>query len=196
MKGSSKIAIFNRALKLMGISRSIQDPNEDTADATVCRQMFETALNSLLTLYPWFWCRVRTTAAATADGAGEWAYSFIYPDGCLKIRAVYNADNESIEFQTGMNSGGVRCVFAKVQPLYYDYTFAVTDPTTFPPLFEEALCWNLARYICYGLEGVSTSTRDEISKQFAVAQADAAEADANESKLAPFEFSSDYAEQR
>lgn len=187
MIGSSKIAICNRALGFMGVGRSVNSLDDATAEANVLKRYYDVALASLLQRNDWNFCRGMVDLAALVEPVPGFLYGYQYPNNCVKVLRLFCMDHElrrrwSGDFRIGMGADGGRVVCSDFPATSAQYTVLVSDPTLFPSLFEEALCWNLARMSCWGISDVSTAMRDEITKQFLVAYGDACAADANEGR--------------
>ena len=183
---SSKIALCNRALGFMGVGRSVNSLDEATAEANTLKRYYDVALASLLQRNDWNFCRGVVDLALITEKVSGFLYIYQYPNTCAKVLRLLVADGLarawSGDFRIGMTAGGSRVICADVSAVSAQYTVLVTDPSLFPPLFEEAFCWNLARMACWGVSDVSTAMRDEITKQFLVAFGDACVADANEGR--------------
>ncbi len=183
---SSKIALCNRALGFMGVGRSVNSLDEATAEANTLKRYYDVALASLLQRNDWNFCRGVVDLALTTEKVPCFLYTYQYPNNCVKVLRLLAAAGParawSGDFRIGMTAGGSRAVCSDVYAVAAQYTASVNDPTLFPPLFEEAFCWNLARMACWGIADVSTSMRDEITKQFLAAYGDACAADANEGR--------------
>lgn len=181
---SSKVFICNRALGFMGSGRSISSLDEATAEANVLRCYYDAALASLLQRNDWNFCRGMTDLNSLVETVPGFLYTYQYPNNCAKVLRLFSTDGGLrrwiSDFRIAATAGGSRVVCSDFLAMAAQYTVLVKDPTLFPPLFEEALCWNLARMACWSIADVSTSMRDEITKQFLVAFGDACTADANE----------------
>lgn len=190
MYGSSKISICNRALLLIGNGRAINSLDEPTAEARVCNKFYGTALASLLSAHNWMFALCKGDCPnIESDGSG---FAFVYPDKCVKMRNVFDLAYKPIRFIVCMDKKGARIIRTKEKPFFYDYTVFSDDPSSYPALFEEALCWSLALYISWGIGGIEAGVRDDISRHYLIALEDAKVSDANESGPVSIDFESDY----
>lgn len=202
--GSSKVAIFNKALNLMGCGRAVSSEDEATSEARTLKRFYGPALVTLLQRYDWNFCRVTSTMAQLSESVPGYLYTYKYPDKCVRVRRILNtelADREwSNDFSIGLSGGSgdkiERVICCNIAAGVMEYTALIDDPTLFPPLFEEALCWNLARMSCWSVSDVSQAMRKDISQQFMAAFADASQADANEQARSSFTYPCDYIDRR
>lgn len=189
MYGSSKISICNRALHLIGNGRGINSLDEATAEARICSKFYDTALASLLAAHNWMFALCEGECTEIASNTG---FFFAYPNRCIKVRGVFDLAHKPIHFIVSMNKEGARIIRTKEQPFFYNYTVFTDEPSAYPALFEEALCWLLARHIAWGIGGIEAGVRDDVSKHYLIALEDAKVSDANESGSVRMNFESDY----
>ncbi|WP_278549848.1 hypothetical protein [Cloacibacillus evryensis] len=188
MQDSSIILICNRALNLMGCGRAVSSLDESSDEAQALKRFYDAALVTLLQRADWNFARgVEVLAQCVDNAVPGFLYTYKYPNGCVKVRRILSADPLSHgwtkDFQTALDRDGSRVVCSGVYAASCEYTALMKDPAIYPALFEEALCWNLARMACWVLADVSAGMRKEISQQFLAAFADASQADANEGHL-------------
>lgn len=187
MLGSSKVSICNRALNFMGCGRTINSMDESSDEAHVLKRFYETALVTLLQRADWNFARGIGVLSESVDNAvPAFLYTYQYPAACAKVRRIFSADpvcrGWQKDFQVAIHDGS-RVICSNIYAASVEYTALLMDPVMYPALFEEALCWNLARMSCWVISDISTSIRKEISQQFLAAFADAAQSDANEGHL-------------
>ena len=107
----------------------------------------------------------------SAYPALPWRYSYVYPDDCLKVRAVktapafiQNADPKTQRYSVD-NDGGIRVILSNVQNAVIVYTGQVTNPSTFDVEFIEALAAAIGRRLApalVGVEGAKLAMNDEM----------------------------------
>ncbi len=181
----SVISICNKALGFLGQSAAINSLTENSVEANICRRYYDGALASVLSEYPWRWAEVSSPMAPCSDSdAVRTGFSYVYtiPAGCVHVLKVVSASGNAdtpLRFSVGHSSSG-RILFCDVADAIAFYTFAVTDPTEFPPLFAEALVWRLAAEIVVPITGGNLGTRENIMKYYQFAFANAVNGDANE----------------
>lgn len=194
---TSVVSICNLALSNIG-KDNISALNEPTPEARACNQFYEHVRDMLLQAYPWrFAGKTQSLAEVTNDKPGAWDYAYRRPTDCLKIRYVrpeYAEGDPEIE-DVKLDAFGVRhevegdTIYSDISPAFLRYTYRLTDPTAFPPLFVEALAWHLSVRLAMPL------TRDPKvrAEAFQIAngmQASAQMSDANEER----EFAPEYSD--
>ena len=139
---SSQVSICNKALGFMGVGRTISSLMEATAEANVMKRYYDAALTSLLSRNDWNFCRGMTDLAGISGSVPGAAYAYQYPNNCAKVLRLFRAEADlrhrwSGDFRIGMH-GGSRVICSDFPATTAQYTVMVSDPTLFPPLFEEA----------------------------------------------------------
>lgn len=186
---TSIVSICNLALSNIG-KDNISSIDESGPEAKACRQFYDHVRDMLLQTYPWRWAgKTVSLAEVTNDKPGAWGYAYQRPTDCLKVRYVrpqYSENDVGIGSpQTDafgiMHEIEGQTIYTDISPAFLRYTYRVTDPTKFPPLFVEALAWHLAVRLAMPL------TRDPSVRQqcFQVAngmQSTAQMSDANEER--------------
>lgn len=184
---TSVISICNLALTELG-KKNITSLSEASPEARACNQMYDFVRDLLLQSYPWrFAGKTQSLAELENDKPGAWAHSYRKPTDCLKIRSIrpwYSltelGPTVQEEAMTPFEFEGDR-VYCSLSPAFLRYTYRVTDPTKYPPLFIDALVWHLATRMAMPL----TKDPKERANAFQIAQATTASAqmaDANEQR--------------
>ena len=182
---TSVVSICNLALSNIA-KDNIQDLNEPTAEARACKQFYEHVRDTLLQAYPWkFAARSRSLGEVANDKPGEWRYAYERPTDCLKVRSIGPTRRYTFSNEASTNAipydvaGGI--VYCDLSPAFLNYTFRLTDPSRFSPLFIEALSWHLAVRLAMPLTRDPKLRADAF--QLAMQTQGAAEmADANETR--------------
>jgi len=151
---ASVVSICNLALSNIG-KDNISDLSEASAEARACNQFYAQTRDLLLQSFHW------SAAGKTAslpevmnDKPGAWKFAYNRPADCLKVRWIrpqYVADPNSDlfdclplgredQFPYEIEGGTIYC---NLSPCLLRYTFRLTDPAKFSPLFVEALAWHL-----------------------------------------------------
>jgi hypothetical protein len=196
---SSVVSICNLALSNIG-KNTINALTEASAEARACNQFYEHTRDLLLQAYPWrFAGKTLSMAELENDKPGAWLHAYSRPTDCLKVRWIrpqYTADpsnipcgdvsgnrhhhrhddNEEISIPYEIEATTLYC---NLSPALLRYTFRLTDPTRFSPLFTDALSWNLAARLAMPLTR-DQGIRTQAYQLAQVSQATAAQADANE----------------
>lgn len=183
---TSIVSICNLALSNIA-QTNIQDLDEGSAEAKLCKQFYEQARDTLLQVYPWRFARKTSSMAAVANSKDKrWAYAYKRPTDCLKARRVTDeAHLDYLPYSNGVVAGGYAydiegtTVFCDLSPAFLDYTARVDDVTKFPPLFVEALAWHLAVRLAMPITKDPKKRADAFQLAMKM-QNDAAASDANE----------------
>jgi len=150
---SSQVFLCNLALANVA-KPFIQSIDAADPEAVACKQFYGHVLNVLLSAYPWRFARkTQALEGVTNLKPGRWQYAYSRPTDCLKVLSV--TDSAMAEYIPGSGdglivSGGYAydieggTIFCDVATAYLIYTSAISDPSQFPPLFEEAFGWQLA----------------------------------------------------
>ena len=101
------------------------------------------------------WNGAFTSSTYTVAPQFEFAYQISLPSGFLRLIAV---DTEDYRLENNL-------LLTNCSSLRIRYSFDVTDPTKFDPLFDEAYAHYLAWKICIRLSE-STSLKDELWKSY------------------------------
>lgn len=86
--------LSNEALLRAGITRTIQDIDENSNDARVCKRVFQQVLEGLLAEYNWRFATRFERLALVAKGlegtgaADIWAFIYTYPNDCISLHDV------------------------------------------------------------------------------------------------------------
>ena len=200
---NSEIAICNRALYNIGVSRRIASLTEQSQEARICNAFYAAARDELLTEHPWNFSRKISALPLSTedvfdgleqleefkpvDAMGSFRvspklFAYRYPEKCLNIVRLFSPLCPVFEghYKTRRSAAGGKIIIAALPEAWCEYTYHVTDPLEFPPPFAEALSWKLATKICLSLKGDSTGLRDNIMQYFGDAFSRAVMLDANE----------------
>ncbi len=148
---ASIVSICNLALSHVGKSNT-SDLSDAGAEARACNQFYEHVLGTLLQAYPWrFAGKTQSLAAITNDKPGAWGCAYNRPTDCLKVRWVRREYSETDpnpqtlqeEISNPFDLEG-QTLYCNLSPAFLRYTYSVTDPMKFSPLFVDALSWHLA----------------------------------------------------
>jgi hypothetical protein len=185
---SSEVFICNLALSNIG-KENISDLNETGAEAKACRQFYAHCRDTLLQVYPWrFAGKTQSMGQITNDKPGAWEYAYNRPNDCLKVRFVRENYTLTPDANTPLpepmghpyeiEDGKVYC---NLSPALLHYTWRITDPTKFPPLFLDALAWSLSARLAMPLTR-DLSQRNACTQAAATTRLAAEAADANEER--------------
>ena len=146
---ASEVDICNLALSHFGQDTKIDaiDPPDGSAEADHAAIFYPLARDELLEMHAWTFASRRATLAELTNDREDWAHRYQLPSDCLKPRAVLPAgygssEDDGVEFQREGDS-----IYTDAEDATLVYTFKLTDPTKFSPLFTIALSWLLGSYI-------------------------------------------------
>ncbi len=150
---TSVVSICNLALSTLG-KDNISALNEASAEAKACNQFYEHVRDMLLQGYPWrFAGKTVSLAELTNDKPGAWNYAYQRPTDCLKVRYI-RSEYSTLDPKPGVIEDLTpyghpyeiegTTIYCNLSPAFLRYTFRLTDPTRFSPLFIEALACHLA----------------------------------------------------
>lgn len=148
---SSEVAICNLALSAIG-GDNINAMSDAGTEAKACRQFYAHTRDLLLQMYPWRFAGKTAALAALVDNdkEGRWLAAYARPTDCLKVRWVRQAYSPADAHITAAQEVGNpyeiegSTIYCNLSPAFLRYTYRLTDPTKFPPMFIEALAAALA----------------------------------------------------
>lgn len=209
---ASEVDICNMAIGYLGGDATISSisPPDGTAEADHCARFYPIARNTLLEIHAWGFATKRVSLALLAENPpSTWQYAYQLPSDQLNVLAVLDPaapDDYSVGMPaygsiTGVTSSSIGKYTPQPYTLEVDasgnnivltnqanavmrYTAMVTDPTTFSPLFIEALAWFLASKIAGPLLKGKTGMQAAIAslQMFEKFRALATTSDANQQK--------------
>jgi len=168
---TTAVSICNIALSRIGVSKVIEDLEEDSTEADVCETHYDAVRDAVLADFPWpFATRYATLALDEAaddqEWAPEWGYSYRYPTDCLRVLRIVAASNRrsNIPYAIGSDEDGLLIFTDEAEPVIV-YTHRNEDPTQYPPAFVSAFAWRLAEEIAMTL-AVSEALRARAEERY------------------------------
>lgn len=151
---TSVVEICNMALRHLGVSREIQDIDENSKEAAACRAFYENTRDEVLRDFDWSFARRRDTLSVVeTDPNLDWSYSYARPADAVAIRNIPNdagirTDTASsrVPFDEGRDDTQ-ELIFTDQVDAELVYTIRETNPEKYPPDFVSALSLLLASYI-------------------------------------------------
>ena len=149
------VNICNSAMIKLG-AEPINDLNDDTKEARLCRLQFDRIRDTVLRSAPWSFAMKRVVLNPTTDtlafGDGN---IFLLPDDCVKFVRMYEEyGSYTIE---GEN---LICAQEVVQGWYVSNN---VTPDKYDPSFSEALAYAIAADLCYTLTQSDTMRQGLLS---------------------------------
>lgn len=168
---TANVDIANSALVKLG-APLISSLSDLSKSAKILNNQFAITRKKLISLHPWNFSSFRVELAATVNTPEfEFTKEFTLPSDCLRVFDTDLPEGEpwKVEFNTDNNRVLV-CNSTSVKILYGK---DITDPTKFPPFFEETLAWMLASDACYALtqsNSFATTIYNGAQRELAVAR--------------------------
>lgn len=163
---ASDVEICNMALGSIGVSHEISDLNEGSDEADQCNRFYEITRDALLRSYPWgFAKRFFTLQLVEENPNDDWAYSYRYPNTCLRVRRFVIGDRSKrlrIPYTIAHDDTG-KLIYCDVADAVIEMTARITNAEIFDAVFAEALAYRLGSRIAIPL------SRDPKERQNALA---------------------------
>jgi hypothetical protein len=148
-------SVCNEALGELG-QAPIFSFHDDTSISTLCGQIYPTARDATLEMYPWNFATRRTWLARLAEPpAFGWSYAFGLPPDYLKARGT-DHDHRSggyMDFAIELDETGHRVLLSNQQRVGLLYTAHVDDLNLWSPLAEQVLVKVLAGRLAKAITG-------------------------------------------
>lgn len=139
----SEVSICNQALGWLGQPR-ISSLNEESTNAMLCRDNFETCRDSVLEERNWTFATARIHSEVADMDEWERRYMHPIPSNWLHVHRVYRrVDTERKQWSQGWSREG-QFVLAKEPVVYIQGTVRETDSGRWTPLFQQALAARIA----------------------------------------------------
>lgn len=151
----SKIEIINKALTKLGANR-IKTLNDDTLEARAANEVYDYALNSVLSETDWTFAIKRQMLKESNGKTPPWGEGkyFILPPDLVKIVDVMD---RNIKWH---REGDY--IFTHASKFGLVYIAKFVDPTFYPPYFIDALVAKLAAELCYLITNSASETNNLI----------------------------------
>ena len=154
----TRLSISNRALSLCGANSLTDFDKDETPNARLVRQQFDSTLKQALSVHEWGFCSAYISPALVSDNdnikdstGGQWTNAFQQPTNLLQIRKVYN-ENELTDYDIGVHNDR-KVIFANVKVVALLYTIDITDVDKLPQYFTQYLEYALALVFYLNIKG-------------------------------------------
>ncbi len=170
---TSETDICNSALSRLGEANLLSLVDDNSANATYCRQFYEDERDFLFRLYPWNFSTKRVTLqreVATPD----WEFAFYYklPNDCVKLLEMQD------EAYTKHKIEG-RSIVTDLETVKIRYSSIIIDTSQFDKSFIMLLSLRLSAILAYPLTKSNTVTQ-QMWKLYDEYEMDAMSADGQE----------------
>lgn len=161
---SSVIDICNMAIFRIGNSIRIDDLEENSTPARICKQFYESSRDYVLRAdCDWGFATAFVQLAEVVDNPSpEYSHAYAVPTDCMRVRRIVNPGWPQGALSAGLdcnapqvqripfriiNGTSQRLISTSVSPATLEYTLKVESPEMFDPIFVSALAWYLASEI-------------------------------------------------
>lgn len=153
--------VCNAALARIGYKLRIGNMLEGSPASKLFLDIYGQTRDELLRANDWGFAEKITTGTITGSAPSPWAYQYTYPSDCLRLKQVfsptYTSDTNNPKPQlfrigsAGTGTASFEAIWSQTQTATLVYTSQVTNPSTWEPMFIEALIEALARRAAPGL---------------------------------------------
>jgi len=165
--GTSKTAIYNKAIVLLGSRETLLSPDETIPSATSLTALWDIARRSALAMHPWNFAvtREKLLRRTTAPEFGS-AYQFERPADCLRWLPWDSSDPHHFR---GEEEGDY--FLTDEEEIYVRYICDHEDTSRWSALFVDVMAYTLAAEYCEaktGMKGLRqslTQERDDLLRQ-------------------------------
>lgn len=150
---SSRVEICNLALLRIG-HRTIESPEEKSAEAVYCKQFYDVCRRIVLRAHPWnFSVKIATLAGSVEPPQFGYQFRFQLPNDCLYPIEIANGlhfyDSGEVYMPSNRNGSYAfkvmgREILSNVETTVLAYTMDIRDTTFFTDSFSEAVSFRLA----------------------------------------------------
>lgn len=177
---TADVDIVNSAFAKLGVPR-ITALTDDVRAARLANEQYAKLRKKLLSMHLWNFAMTRVELAATVNEP-EFGFTteFLIPSNILRVIDTDLPEGEAWEVEFNVDNNKV--IVCNSTTLKIRGTKDITDPTKFPPYFEECFAWLIASDLAYALTQ-STTVADKIYGAFQKDLAEARSLDAQEAGL-------------
>lgn len=139
------ITICNTALARLGDVANITsiEPPEGGAQSEHCARFYPIARDTLLSQHAWTFARKNERLSLLSLKPNFWQHAFAAPVDLLTLLDIVDQHQHRLPHSVESN-GKSNIILCNAGVAYIKYTAQIKDPLCFPPLFVEALTWQLA----------------------------------------------------
>lgn len=151
--------VCNLALGLVGQRQFIDDLDEATTEAQVCKVFYDDTRRELLQAFAWRFAMSPFIALGElSDTVQDWDYVYqapsdMLPEGAAVIWSGNRVEGEGdrVAFKQAMLTGSRPVILTDMEGAYLSYTVDIDKPALWPPLFTKAVAAQLAVYLAGAL---------------------------------------------
>lgn len=153
----SIVEICNLGLNHIG-QKTIASLDETSENARRCKLVFPNARDAVLRDHHWNFATAYKQLAELNDELIGWNYLYVQPSECLKIRKVFNETSISSpipqDFKILLSpTSRIKSIATNVESAWAEYTYRVTDPALYDPMFVDTLAYRIGAMLAQPLAG-------------------------------------------
>lgn len=147
---SSQVTICNQSLLRIG-SDTINDIDEESAEAEACKMFYDDVRKSVLRAHPWNFATKTVDLGQDETALTGWTYAYTLPADCLRAVKIVPVTTsvDPLQFEIRQRT----LVTEQDVPLTLLYVFDQTDEGAFDHRFVEAFSYRLAADLAMALTG-------------------------------------------
>lgn len=154
----TQLDICNIALSNIGCL-PIQSLTDSSESSRLLLLNWDRCIESVLRDFPWAFATQVKYLNMTEDAPPDYAYSYYYPNDCLKIQAIGRDIEHPQQFEVRSN-GTNKIIVTDTEKAIARYTTKITDSTLFDASFVEALVYKLSYEINNAKTGNAQQTQE------------------------------------
>lgn len=166
---TSLLDIWNMALSNISAGSEIEDQDEASLEARLCRLHWPTTRDAVLRSFDWGFARRRADLAVLSDvSGGLWRYRYSVPADLISVRGVNERFTYSwtppalqarFELSSELVDGAESTVLLSWEPTAtLLYTGRAENPALYDATFVKMVSWALAAAVCMGVTKSETRT--------------------------------------
>jgi hypothetical protein len=200
---ASDVQICNLALLRIGEKQQVGDLGDNSTPAKACSVLYPMTRDTLLAKTDWHWARKHAVLGLLTYARSGWKFVYALPDDLVKCCYVSNGNRPgasylsnaitlfgyangyfndasvlvtpAVPFDVELGDSGKRVLVTDQENAELIYTSSATDPGSMPPLFVDALAWQLAAELSLALpnkiqNGVALQKKADMALMEAMAQ--------------------------
>lgn len=146
---TADVDIVNSSLAKLGAPR-IAALSDNVRAAIICNEQYAKMRKKLISSHPWNFATYRVALALTANTpVYEYSSEFLLGSDVLRVLETDLPEAEPWEVEFNVDNNKV--LLCNSSAVNIKYLKDITDPTKFPPYFEEALACLLAWDVSYAI---------------------------------------------
>lgn len=168
---ASRVDIYNFALAHVGVTPSITDTTERSAEANICNLFYPQVVREMYEEWPWpHSMKTGTLALSKKDPNSEWAFAYGYPTDAMRvIRILSGVQPETNDSQIAFKvygEGPGRRIYTNQDSAEAEWVFLEDQEDKWPAGFAMAVSHRLAVKIAPKLTSNPTGLSQLLQQQY------------------------------